>query len=174
MWSVCVCVCVWSCMCIHSDCKLLGPLSTHLTGISNIQSTAVDLIHFVSFFFLLLFFVFFFSSSSLLVPLLCPGSAPSLHTSTSTSSLNTAGKHWVCEPRGLGQGQRQSPHFHKSRGRAAGHIVDSRCTESVCVFVKEGESESARRRGRTCVCVCLCEVEWASWCSSPRLSDSLH
>lgn len=42
------------CARVCADRKLLDPLSTHLTGISSVQSAAVELIHFVSLLLLLL------------------------------------------------------------------------------------------------------------------------
>lgn len=146
------------------DCKLLAPLSTHLTGISSPR--AVDLIHFVVFLFLLLLP----SSFPLRCPLLCPGSAhPTSDTTTTTSSssssrsssapsLDTANRRGVCEPKGgrLGQsgrgGHRQSPHFHKSRGRAAGRILLQEC---VPVTAEEGDCVEA------CVRVCVWRADAA-------------
>lgn len=129
-----VCTCEHVCVCACVEHKLLDPLSTHLTGISNVQSVAPDLIHFVS---------LFLPSFSSPVPLLCPADAPTA-TSSTTSILNTANKHCVCELRGLGEGQRQFPHFHKSRDHAAGHPEDSR---RKCVCARE----RVRKRERVCV-----------------------
>jgi len=106
----------------------------------HFQSAAVDLIHFVSAF---LFLLLLFGAPAL--PWQCPPHHTTSDTSTSsssTSSLNTANRHRVCElGRGGGwdRGSANRPHFHKSRGRAAGRIVDSRC-KSVCLWKERRES----------------------------------
>lgn len=167
-----VCAQPHACMRVCVDCKLLDPLSTHLTGISSPR--AVDLIHFVVFLFLLL-------------PLLLSSKVPPSLPWQCPPHLRHHHHHLLL----LQQQKQQRPELRHSKqtrcvwakGGQAGTVRKGwapsipslsqkpwpRSRTHPVARVCACDSGGRRLCGGVCACVCV-----TSWCGSPRLSESLH